>query len=150
MGHPQSEAMRITERFLRRDFGHMDVETTFGDPKLYKVCAALFTCGAPMATDAGSEGLLKGNIEGAKKLLKEAAYDGTKVVLLQVSDQVEVTPYGPITAQALRAIGLNVDMQVMDWNTPAIDFYEKLGATVLKEWIAVRLDGEKLKAFARG
>src|SRR5205085_2730470 len=88
-----------------------------GDPKLYKVCAALFTCGAPMATDAGSEGLLKGNIEGAKKLLKEAGYDGTKVVLLQVSDQVEVTPYGPITAQALRAIGLNVDMQVMDWNT---------------------------------
>ena len=35
MGHPQSDAMRITERFRRRDFGHMDVETTFGDPKLY-------------------------------------------------------------------------------------------------------------------
>jgi hypothetical protein len=35
MGHPQSEAMRITERFRRRDFGHMDVETTFDDPKMY-------------------------------------------------------------------------------------------------------------------
>ena len=35
MGHPQSEAMRITERFRRRDFGHLDVEMTFDDPKMY-------------------------------------------------------------------------------------------------------------------
>jgi hypothetical protein len=35
MGLPQSEAMRITERFRRRDFGHMDVEMTFDDPKMY-------------------------------------------------------------------------------------------------------------------
>jgi hypothetical protein len=35
MGHPQSEAMRITERFHRRDFGHMDIEMTFDDPKMY-------------------------------------------------------------------------------------------------------------------
>jgi len=35
MGHPQSEAMRITERFHRRDFGHMDVEMTFDDPQMY-------------------------------------------------------------------------------------------------------------------
>ena len=35
MGHPQSDAMRITERFRRRDFGHLDVEMTFDDPKTY-------------------------------------------------------------------------------------------------------------------
>lgn len=35
MGHPQSEAMRITERFRRRDFGHLDVEMTFDDPRMY-------------------------------------------------------------------------------------------------------------------
>jgi hypothetical protein len=34
-GHPQSESMHITERYHRRDFGHMDVETTFDDPKMY-------------------------------------------------------------------------------------------------------------------
>jgi hypothetical protein len=34
-GHPHSEALRITERFHRRDFGHMDVEMTFEDPKMY-------------------------------------------------------------------------------------------------------------------
>ena len=35
MGSPISESMRITERFHRRDFGHMDLEITFNDPKNY-------------------------------------------------------------------------------------------------------------------
>jgi len=35
LGHPQSEAMHITERYRRRDFGHMDVEITMDDPKMY-------------------------------------------------------------------------------------------------------------------
>jgi hypothetical protein len=34
-GHPRSESMHITERFHRRDFGHMDVEMTFEDPNYY-------------------------------------------------------------------------------------------------------------------
>jgi len=34
-GHPLSEAMRITERYRRRDYGHMDLEITFDDPKFY-------------------------------------------------------------------------------------------------------------------
>ena len=35
MGHPHSEALRITERFRRRDFGHLDWEMTFDDPQMY-------------------------------------------------------------------------------------------------------------------
>jgi len=35
MGHPHSEALRITERLRRRDFGHLDVEMTFDDPQMY-------------------------------------------------------------------------------------------------------------------
>src|SRR6202140_3360265 len=35
MGHPHSEALRLTERFHRRDFGHLDWEMTFDDPKMY-------------------------------------------------------------------------------------------------------------------
>jgi len=34
-GHPRSEAMHITERYRRRDVGHMDLEMTFDDPKYY-------------------------------------------------------------------------------------------------------------------
>jgi hypothetical protein len=34
-GHPRSESMRITERYRRRNFGHMDLEINFNDPKYY-------------------------------------------------------------------------------------------------------------------
>ena len=34
-GYPGTEAMRMTERYRRRDFGHMDLETIIEDPKMY-------------------------------------------------------------------------------------------------------------------
>src|SRR5262249_1412480 len=34
IGHPHSEALHLTERF-GRDFGHLDVEVTIEDPKMY-------------------------------------------------------------------------------------------------------------------
>jgi hypothetical protein len=34
-GHPQTESLRITERFRRRDFGHMEFEITIDDPKAF-------------------------------------------------------------------------------------------------------------------
>jgi len=34
-GRPHSEAMRLTERFTRRDMGHMNIEVTVDDPAMY-------------------------------------------------------------------------------------------------------------------
>ena len=34
-GHPHTEALRITERYHRRDFGHLDLEITIDDPKTF-------------------------------------------------------------------------------------------------------------------
>jgi GNAT superfamily N-acetyltransferase len=39
--------------------------------------------------------------------------------------------------------------QVLDWNTPAIQFYESLGASALKEWITMRVKGETLEKLAK-
>lgn len=38
--------------------------------------------------------------------------------------------------------------QVLDWNTPAIDFYQSLGAGVMKEWLTMRVEGDALRALA--
>jgi hypothetical protein len=35
-GHPHTEALRTTERFHRRDVGHLDMQITFDDPNAYK------------------------------------------------------------------------------------------------------------------
>ena len=43
-----------------------------------------------------------------------------------------------------------VRWQVLDWNTPAIEFYRELGATFLDDWKTVSLDGNALEHVAKG
>lgn len=41
-----------------------------------------------------------------------------------------------------------VKWEVLDWNQPAIDFYESLGAQVRRTWLPVRITGEPLHKLA--
>ncbi|CAM5767457.1 N-acetyltransferase [Labrys miyagiensis] len=43
-----------------------------------------------------------------------------------------------------------LEWSVLDWNEPAIGFYEKHGAILRKEWIGCRLTGEALETLADG
>ncbi len=40
--------------------------------------------------------------------------------------------------------------QVLDWNAPAIAFYESLGARPLREWVTMRVEGEAIARLAEG
>jgi GNAT superfamily N-acetyltransferase len=40
-----------------------------------------------------------------------------------------------------------IEWAVLDWNTPAIDFYEKTGAQVLRDWDTVKLEGAAIKNY---
>ncbi len=40
-----------------------------------------------------------------------------------------------------------VNWEVLDWNTPAIEFYEKSGADVLKQWHVVSMDDKALESY---
>lgn len=40
------------------------------------------------------------------------------------------------------------EWSVLDWNTPSIDFYRRLGAVGMDEWTTQRLDGDALLALA--
>jgi len=42
------------------------------------------------------------------------------------------------------------EWSVLDWNQPAIDFYESIGARPQNEWIGYRLTGDALSEFAAG
>lgn len=39
------------------------------------------------------------------------------------------------------------EWRVLDWNTPAIDFYKSLGAQILPEWHLVRMTAEEMAAL---
>ena len=51
-GHPNTERLRVTERFRRRDFGHMDIEITIDDPGAY---VKPWTVTLPLALQADTE-----------------------------------------------------------------------------------------------
>lgn len=42
-----------------------------------------------------------------------------------------------------------LEWSVLDWNEPAIGFYERQGAVLRKEWIGCRLTGEALETLAK-
>lgn len=62
---------------------------------------------------------------------------------------------GKALLQRVAAIALEkgcqrLQWEVLDWNTPAIDFYRAMGAEFLDEWRNVRLGGEAIERLAEG
>ena len=62
--------------------------------------------------------------------------------------------YGTRMLASLAALALERDCgrlewAVLDWNEPAINFYERLGAEAQSEWIRYRLSGKSLADLAQ-
>lgn len=93
------------------------LEAAVGDPKFWHLCKTYFGCGTPLASDTGTAGLLEGNVEKAKALMKEAGYDGRPIVLLQVSDLASLANLGPVAKAQLERVGFKVDMRPADWQS---------------------------------
>ena len=55
--------------------------------------------------------------------------------------------YAEIMAQGKKDNVRRIEWNVLDWNTPAIDFYNKSGAKLLKEWRVVNMDEAGINAF---
>jgi len=47
-----------------------------------------------------------------------------------------------------RAAGGHMEWQVLNWNAPAIGFYESLGARLVPQWVNCRLEGAALEKLA--
>jgi peptide/nickel transport system substrate-binding protein len=94
------------------------LDALVGNPEYYKICGAFFICDTPLATDLGSETLVKGNgMAAAKKALAESGYDGTPVVIMAPGDVVTLKAQPIVAAQLLREAGFKVDLQATDWQT---------------------------------
>jgi peptide/nickel transport system substrate-binding protein len=94
------------------------LDALIGNPEYYTLCGALFVCGTPLATDVGSESVVKGNgMAEARKLLAESGYDGTPIVIMAPGDVVTLKAQPIVAAQQLRDAGFKVDVQATDWGT---------------------------------
>jgi GNAT superfamily N-acetyltransferase len=53
-----------------------------------------------------------------------------------------------LAALAVREGWTRFVWQVLDWNTPAIEFYEAMGARVLRPWLTCRVEGDDIRRLA--
>lgn len=72
---------------------------------------------------------------------------------LYVQPSQRGTGLGTAMLRTLAAIAVErqcarFEWTVLDWNQPAINFYEKMGATVLPDWRVVRVTGDALDRLA--
>jgi GNAT superfamily N-acetyltransferase len=57
--------------------------------------------------------------------------------------------YSEIIAQGKRDHVRRIEWNVLDWNTPAIDFYNKTGAKLLDDWRVVQMDENGIENFLK-
>lgn len=55
--------------------------------------------------------------------------------------------YNEIIKQGKKDNVRRIEWNVLDWNTPAIAFYEKSGAKVLADWRVVQMDANGIERF---
>ena len=94
---------------------YMD-SVTAGDTTAYLTCKSVFPCGTHYAQEAGGEAM-QGNIAKAKQILAQSGYNGEKAVVLSPVDLTTVGPFGDVTFDTLKKIGMNAEMVATDWGT---------------------------------
>ena len=115
--HPPFDKLKARQAVLKAMDQTEYMQAAIGNPDYWKVCQSYYSCGTPMETTVGSEPYQKKDIAGAKKLLAESGYKGEKVVILHMTDIPVTNAATLVTAQNLREVGFNVEMQAMDWST---------------------------------
>jgi peptide/nickel transport system substrate-binding protein len=111
----------LMRRALQAAVGQGDVMAAYGLPKtMYQPqCLSIYMCDAPGTTDAGTDIYKSAGIERAKALLKEAGYNGEKVVFLHAATSALLDPVGLVVADQMRQAGFNVDFRTSDYATVA-------------------------------
>lgn len=88
------------------------------DKSLYRAPVGFFLPGTPSANEAGMDNVRKRrSVADIRAMLKEAKYDGEKIVFMHPTDQTFYDAMSHVAIAAFKAVGLNIDEQSVDWGT---------------------------------
>lgn len=89
----------------------------FSAPDFYRLYSSQSAPETPWYTEGGKEYYNQKNPDKAKQLLKEAGYDGKPIRWLATKEYSYNYNMAVVLKQQLEAIGVTIDLQVMDWAT---------------------------------
>lgn len=110
---PPFDNVKARQALLYIDDKDMYGMAATGDPRLYQACDALFMCGAELETNVGA---VRPDLEKARRLMAESGYKGERVVLMEPTNVPQFDAATLVTAAQLRKIGVNVELQPVDYN----------------------------------
>ena len=91
---------------------------TDGSDESWRQCLSMFPCGLDGVNELGRDAFAPPrDLEKARAMVKASGYAGEKVVILNPTDIASIHPHGLITAELLRKLGMNVELQDTDWGT---------------------------------
>ncbi len=86
------------------------------DTSSWQTCRNLWPRGTPYYTGE-MEDLMPQDLDKARKALQASGYAGQRVVIINPTDYPDISPFGQVTADLLRHIGMNIDLAETDWGT---------------------------------
>jgi peptide/nickel transport system substrate-binding protein len=115
--HPPFNNKKAREALLHTTDQVTYLHWSLGQSKYYRACNSVYACDGPYSTTAGAEPIMAHNMQKAIQLLKESGYDGTPVVVLQITDRPFLNAAAVVTRQRLEQAGFKVILKAMDWST---------------------------------
>jgi peptide/nickel transport system substrate-binding protein len=89
---------------------------TGGDPALHQQCRSAFPCGTPYGQELGAS-YYEASIPAAQADIEASGYNGEKIVIINPTDFLSIAPFGDVTYDLFRKLGLNVEIAETDWGT---------------------------------
>jgi peptide/nickel transport system substrate-binding protein len=88
------------------------------NPAMWHDNVGFFAPGTPMASDAGLDVFKKKrDLPTLKKALRDAGYNGERIVMMSPSDQAVLTAQCAVAQDVFQKLGMDVQYEVMDWGT---------------------------------
>ncbi len=89
---------------------------TGNEESLFVSCKSLFPCGTRYGEEIGKD-VIKGDLTAARAALRASGYNNEKVVILNPADVPSVAPFGHVTFDYLKKLGMNVELVDTDLGT---------------------------------
>ncbi len=94
------------------------IPVTGGDRAQYRTCHALFPCGTAYGQLASPDPMSETpNLDQARALIHQAGYAGEKIVIINPTDFPSIAPFGQVTYDLMRRLGLNAELAETDWGS---------------------------------
>jgi peptide/nickel transport system substrate-binding protein len=88
---------------------------TANDPDAFRQCRGFWPCGTPYGADTPAA--MPGNLDAARAAIRAAGYNGERVVIINPTDFPTIGPFGQVTHDLFRRLGLNSELVEADWGT---------------------------------